>query len=264
MNRSSLFNPKYDYFFNKFDCSFGDLNHKEYKWTMENSEIEITLTCQASWRDFTKIIDPLFVLRKEIDDDDEAIWEDGFIGEIRADFGRNTMVFPESGDMEIVSNDDDDEFDVAFGDDVDDILRDILDYRRRKAKQLPHADRFRPNIVVFWEWEYAVDPPENVRWGPKSLRLSALAEFKITFMCQFPMENLPKVLDPFFVLREKIGFIGEIRTGPMVFPVTGATEIVATEIDEDGTMMGRCWQPWSNEDDDEEQILEKCIKKTVQ
>ena len=123
--------------------------------------MHITLTCQGSVDDLPKIINPLCNLRKE----------DGFIGEIRADFGGNTIVYPADGGMDIVSNE---TGRTCVGGKDTDNIREENDAMEIDGEMTP-------------------------------------TEFKITLMCQFPMDDLPKVIDPLFVLREKMGFIGEIK-----------------------------------------------------
>ena len=150
--------------------------------------MQITLTCQGSMYDLPMIINPLCNLRKA----------HGFIGEIRADFGGNTIVYPADGGMDIVSNE---TGRTCVGGKDTDNIREENDAMEIDGEMTP-------------------------------------TEFKITLMCQFPMDDLPNVLDPLFILRKhlpkEIGSIGEIRAGPMVFPGVGdPMKIVATEIDEE-------------------------------
>ena len=229
--------------------------------------MQITLTCQGDIDVLPKIINPLSNLRKE----------GGFIGEIRAHFGGNTMVFLANGEMDIVSNGRGDP--VHYDDDGDPVYNnrhgdptehfeelgeveqsrlvicrahDTLQKaalaalaRFEQSRCLKCLDRCECEFCCassHWgrstggdEWDVLVQTTAIVgqlaqfarstyRRNPP-LCFDAPAVFKITLMCQGSMGDFSKIIDPLFVLRKEIGFIGEIRTDTMVL-----TEIVATEI----------------------------------
>ena len=207
--------------------------------------MQITLTCQGSMDDLPRIINPLCNLRKE----------DGFIGEIRADFGGNTMVFHADDEndfmLEIVSN----ERESQELSSMDGELQSLgwLSCRRHGVGSGYDAVQAVMLAGIAWFEKlrhpyFRTWPPvreishwtTSTEWGSTSSKQCALAAelagvmrqltggwkktptvFKITLMCQFPMDDLPNVLDPLFVLREKMGFIGEIRTDTKVFPADG-------------------------------------------
>ena len=219
--------------------------------------MQITLTCQGDIDVLPKIINPLSNLRKE----------GGFIGEIRAHFGGNTMVFHANGEMDIVSNERENPYYDDDGDPTEPFeelgeveqsrlvicrAHDTLQKaalaalaRFEQSQCLKRLDRCECEFCrasSHWgrstggdEWDVLVQTTAIVgqlaQFARSTYRrnwpicFDAPAVFKITLMCQGSMGDFLKIIDPLFVLRKEIGFIGEIRTDTMVL-----TEIVATEI----------------------------------